>query len=519
MDGQSLVLEARNVSKNYGAVEALKNVTFSSSSHSIHAIVGENGAGKSTLMKIIAGVAQPSAGEIVLRGVPLRLSSPIDALRSSIVSVFQELSIVPDLTVAENISLSLQRPQQGTFVSLKQQCARAEEILARMKCEDVDPRELCSNLSLSRLQLVEIAKALSSRPTLLILDEATSALTASDAEKVFELLKGLRAEGVSMLYITHHLREVNLIADTCSVFRNGERVSTFPRGTKTQEEIVTMMLGRPLSKIFPVKSAAPASSGEVVLEVSALQWYDKLRGISFKIDKGEIVGIGGIDGQGQKDLLYAMFGVLKNVRGDVRLLGRKVSLKSPWAIVRAGGNLVMIPEDRKSEGLFLTMSILKNVSFAALGKLSHGLFINGQSETSAVNEMIDRLQIRVGSIHNAIDSLSGGNQQKVVIAKWLLLRSRCILLMDPTRGIDVGTKQEIYSLLRALADQGTAILLYSTDYNELVGLCDRVLIMYKGQIVNTLVGDDITDKNILVSSLNLAQTSPEAVVEDTNEAK
>jgi ribose transport system ATP-binding protein len=519
MDGQSLVLEARNISKHYGAVEALKNVTFASSSHSIHAIVGENGAGKSTLMKIIAGVAQPSAGDIVLRGTPLRLFSPVDALRSSIVSVFQELSIIPDLTVAENISISLQRPQKGAFSSLKQQCARAEEILARMKCEDIDPRGLCSNLSLSRLQLVEIAKALSNRPTVLILDEATSALTASDAEKVFGLLKVLRTEGVSMLYITHHLREVDLIADTCSVFRNGERVATFPQGTQSQEEIVTMMLGRPLSKVFPVKNPAAGSRGTVVLDVSSLQWYDRLRDISFKVGAGEIVGIGGIDGQGQKDLLYALFGVLKNVRGEVRLDGRKVSLKSPWAIVRAGGNLVMIPEDRKSEGLFLSMSILKNISFAALRKLSRGLFINAASETNAVNEMIGRMQIRVGSIHNAIDSLSGGNQQKVVIAKWLLLQSHCILLMDPTRGIDVGTKQEIYSLLRNMADQGTAILLYSTDYNELVGLCDRVLIMYKGQVVNTLVGDDITDKNILVSSLNLNAAHPEAPVEDTHEQK
>ncbi len=515
MDRQC-VLEARNVSKNYGAVEALKNVTFASSSHSIHAIVGENGAGKSTLMKIIAGVAQPSAGEIALHGTPLRLFSPIDALRASIVSVFQELSIVPDLTVAENVCIGFERPRQGLFMSLKQKCARAEQILARMKCEDIDPRELCSNLSLSRLQLVEIAKALSNHPAVLILDEATSALTAADAQKVFELLEELRGEGVSMLYITHHLREVDLIADTCSVFRNGERVATFPRGSQTQEQIVTMMLGRPLSKIFPMKNASTAPR-DVILQVSALQWYDRLRGISFDVGKGEIVGIGGIDGQGQKDLLYALFGVLRNVRGEVRLEGRKVSLKSPWAIVKAGGNIVMIPEDRKSEGLFLTMSILKNISFAALRKLSRGVFINARSETNAVTEMIGRLQIRVGSLHDAIDSLSGGNQQKVVIAKWLLLQSHCILLMDPTRGIDVGTKQEIYALLRSMADQGTAILLYSTDYNELVGLCDRVLVMYRGNIVSSLAGDDITDKNILLSSLNLNGAHPEAVVEDGHE--
>jgi len=504
---KSLVLEMRKVSKNYGAIEALKNVDLECYPHSIHAIVGENGAGKSTLMKIIAGVAQPNSGEIILNGASVRFFSPIDAIRASIVSVFQELSIIPDLTVAENISIVAHRPKGRHFLSLKQQCLRAEEIFARMKCEDIDPRELCSNLSLSRLQLVEIAKALSIKPSILILDEATSALVAADTEKVFALLRDLRNEGVSMVYISHHLREIEMIADMCSVFRNGERVATFAQGTKSQEEIIEMMLGRPLSTVFPKKNPCKDFANEVVLQVEQLHWHERLRNISFMVAKGEIVGVGGIGGQGQRELLLSLFGVLKNIRGEVRLNGRRLHLKSPSSVMRAGENIVMIPEDRKSEGLFLSMSILKNISIAALRLISRGWFIHRQREIDKVNRMIGQLHIRIGSVHDMLDSLSGGNQQKVVLAKWLLLDAKCLLLMDPTRGIDVGTKQEIYALLRALADQGASILFYSTDYNELVGLCDRVLIMYKGEVLRTLVGDDITDKNILVASLNLQPQS------------
>lgn len=507
MGDDSLVLEIKKVSKHFGGVEALKNVDLECFTHSIHAIVGENGAGKSTLMKVIAGVIQPNAGSIRYDGRPVRFFSPLEAIEVSIVSVFQELSIIPDLTVAENVCIVSNQPKRKRFTSAKEQRRRAEEIFARMKCEDIDPRELCSDLSLSRLQLVEIAKALNMKPRILILDEATSALTAADSEKVFALLKSLREEGVSMLYITHHLHEIEIIADICSVFRNGERVDTFMQGTKSQAEIVKMMIGRPLSKIFPEKNSEKSSGGEAVLQVEHLEWYDKLRDISFTIHKGEIVGIGGIDGQGQGDLLYSLFGVLKNVKGDIRLMGERIPLKSPSAIVRERKSIVMIPADRKSEGLFLSMSILKNISIAALRHISKGLLIERRKELEKVTEMLNALHIRIGSVHDTMESVSGGNQQKVVLAKWLMLGAKCILLMDPTRGIDVGTKQEIYALLRDLADKGTSILLYTTDYDEFIGLCDRVLIMYKGAIVKTLVGDEITDNNILVASLNLKPDS------------
>jgi ribose transport system ATP-binding protein len=343
VEGKSLVLETKSISKHFGAVEALKDVDLKCYTHSIHAIVGENGAGKSTLMKIIAGVIQPNTGNIFYNNTPVRFFSPIDALNSSIVSVFQELSIIPDLTIAENIYIVSKRKH---FTSTKQQRRRAEEIFARMKCEDIDPRELCSNLSLSSLQLVEIAKALNMKPRILILDEATSALTGANSEKIFLLLKDLREEGVSMLYITHHLREVEIIADTCSVFRNGERVDTFKQGDRNQAEIVKMMIGRPLSKMFPEKRKEKLFEDESVLQVEHLDWYERLRDISFAVNKGEIVGIGGLAGQGQGDLLYSLFGVLKNVKGNIRLMGEKISLRSPSAIIKNRKSIVMIPEDR-----------------------------------------------------------------------------------------------------------------------------------------------------------------------------
>lgn len=503
MANKDLVIGMSGISKRYAAVEALKNISLECFTGSIHAIVGENGAGKSTLIKIITGVTQPNAGSLFLDGARVQFHSPLDAIKNSILSVFQELSIIPDLTVAENICMLAGSNSADRFRGSGSKRKKAEEILARIKCDDIDPRELCSDLPLSRLQLVEIAKALACNPRVLILDEATSALTAADSEKVFELCGTLRQQGVSILYITHHLREVELLADTCSVFRNGERIETFPVGTRSQQEIINMMIGRPLSTLFPEKTAYHGDTKDKTLSVQHLSWYNKLRDVSFTLSPGEIVGLGGIDGQGQKDLLFALFGVLKNVRANVSMGKNHLSLKGPSALIDSADKVVLIPEDRKMEGLFPSMSILKNVSLTSLGLFSVGPFINRKKETEQVVSMLQNLQVKIGSINDSVESLSGGNQQKVILAKWLLLEAQCLLLNDPTRGIDVGTKQEIYALLRGLADRGKSILMYTTDYDELIGLCDRVLIMSKGQIRKILVGDEISEKNILTASLGL----------------
>jgi ribose transport system ATP-binding protein len=352
-----------------------------------------------------------------------------------------------------------------------------------------------------RRQLVEIAKALVRDPRILILDEATSALTAADVRKVFAVLKRLRSEGLALLYISHRMAEIAELADECTVFRNGRNVGTFKSGAKTDTEIVEMMIGREYSHVFPPKPAPKAGTETPALEVRNLSWNNRLKDISLTARAGEIVGLGGLDGQGQRELLLSLFGVLRGASGEILINGNRVKLGGPNDAKR--GDMALIPEDRKTEGLMLPMSVRENLSFAALDRISRGGIIDRGAEQALIDEMIKLLAIKTAGIDIPVGALSGGNQQKVVIAKWLMRRPRIILLNDPTRGIDVGTKQELYQLLRRLADDGVAILFYSTDYDELVGCCDRVLVMYDGSIRRELVGPEINERTLVGSALNI----------------
>ncbi|MCX5515038.1 sugar ABC transporter ATP-binding protein [Kaistia algarum] len=504
-------LKLSGISKAYGGVRALTDIDFAAAPASIHAVLGENGAGKSTLIKIISGVVAPDHGTLSFEGNEVRFATPKDANAVGIVSIFQELSVVPDLSVADNISI-VGPPKRFGLIDQRAQRRRAEELLARVGCEDINPLEHVRNLPLSRRQMVEIAKALGRDPKLLILDEATSALTASDVERVYEILHKLRRDGLTLLYISHRMHEIQELADHISVFRNGRHVSTFATGDKTEDEVVQMMIGREVKNVYPPK---PVRSAPVkpVLEVKGLGWTDRLSNISFGVGPGEIVGLGGLDGQGQRELLLALFGVLKGVEGSVTVNGRNAKVGSPRAATKPGIGMALIPEDRKTEGLMLPMSIGDNISLTILHRITRGLIIDRSQESARISEMIEKLQIKIGAVGDAVGTLSGGNQQKVVIAKWLLTGARILLLNDPTRGIDVGTKQEIYRLLRTLADAGTAIVLYSTDYDELIGCCDRVLMLYDGSIVRTLEGDAISETNILASSFNLSVSQPSAAPE------
>ncbi|MEQ9690002.1 MAG: sugar ABC transporter ATP-binding protein [Bauldia litoralis] len=495
------LLELRGVSKSYGGVAALSKVDFSTHKASIHAVLGENGAGKSTLIKIISGVIAPDEGTVLVDGKPASFDSPQAANAAGIVSVFQELSVLPDLSVADNISIT-RPPTRLGLIDHREQRRRAEELLARVGCEDVNPRARVRDLPLSRRQMVEIAKALGRDPKLLILDEATSALTAADVDRVYKILHRLRDEGMALLYISHRMHEIEELADTISVFRNGQFIRTFAKGACSDEEIVQMMIGRDVSNVYPPKPVRETPP-EPELEVKSIGWTDRLFDISFKVGKGEIVGLGGLDGQGQREILLALFGVLRNVTGTIAIEGKEGLVSSPVAATRPSKSMALIPEDRKTEGLMLPMSIADNITLTALSWLSRRFVIDRTAENNAVEAMVEKLKIKVGSTSDPVATLSGGNQQKVVIAKWLLTGARILLLNDPTRGIDVGTKEEIYRLLRELADAGTSILLYSTDYDELIGCCDRVLILYGGRIVRTLEGDAITETNIVASSFNL----------------
>ena len=499
----SPILRMEGVSKRYGGVRALANADLVVFAGRIHAILGENGAGKSTLIKILSGVVAPDAGRIVLDGAEVAFDSPAAANRAGIVCIFQELSLVPDLSVADNIAIS-NPPRRLGLIDRRAQRRLAEDALARAGAPDIHPMALVKDLPLSRRQMVEIAKALARKPRLLILDEATSALTAADVAKVFVVLKRLRQEGLALLFISHRMHEIAELADESTVFRNGANVATYVAGTKTDNEVVEMMIGREYSHIFPPKPAGRAKSAAPLFEVRNLSWSDRLRDISFTAEAGEVVGLGGLDGQGQRELLLALFGVLRGVSGEIRVAGTPVSPSSPHAAKAKAIGMALIPEDRKTEGLMLPMSVRENLSFAALPRVSKGGVIDRGREHGLVGEMIDLLDIQTAGTDAPAGSLSGGNQQKVVIAKWLMVEPRIILLNDPTRGIDVGTKQEIYALLRRLADQGAAIVFYTTDYDELIGCCDRALVLYNGAIRRELAGAEITERALIASALNIA---------------
>ena len=490
------------VSKRYGGVRALEGVDLTVQAGRIHAVLGENGAGKSSLIKCMSGVVQPDAGTLELDGRPVRFPDPAAANAAGVVCIFQELSLVPDLSVADNVMMA-DPPRRFGLIDRRRQRRLAEEALARAGASDIHPMALIRDLPLSRRQLVEIAKALARSPRLLILDEATSALTARDVAIVLRVLKELRAEGLALVYISHRMAEIEELADDCSVFRNGRHVASFPAGTRSDAEVVEMMIGREYSHAYPPKPPPVPDTVAAALELRGFGWAPRLHDISFAVRPGEIVGLGGLDGQGQRELLLALFGVLRGTTGEVRIDGRPAALDSPADAKSARNGIALIPEDRKSEGLMLPMSVAANLSFASLDRISRRGVIDRSAERRAVDAMVKLLAIKTASVDAPVGALSGGNQQKVVIAKWLMRAPRIILLNDPTRGIDVGTKQEIYRLLRRLAEQGAAVLLYSTDYAELIGCCDRVLVVYDGRIARELRGQDITEHALVSSALNV----------------
>jgi ribose transport system ATP-binding protein len=500
--GAGLLFRMEGISKRYGGVRALENADLPVTAGRIHAILGENGAGKSTLIKVMAGVVAPDEGRMMLDGREVRFASPAEANAAGIACIFQELSLIPDLSVADNIAIS-DPPRRFGLIDRRAQRRIAMEALARAGAADIHPRTLVKDLPLSRRQMVEIAKALARNPRILILDEATSALTAADVTKVFSVLKRLRSEGLALLYISHRMHEIAELADECTVFRNGRKVSTYEAGTRTDTEVIEMMIGREYSNVFPPKPVRAASSETPMLELRKLGWTDRLRDISLTIGRGEVVGLGGLDGQGQRELLLALFGVLRGCSGVVLVDGKPVSISSPAEARKSGVGMALIPEDRKTEGLMLPMTVRENLSFAVLDKISRAGIIDRAEEDRLIDEMVKLLAIKTAGVDIPVGALSGGNQQKVVIAKWLMRQPRIILLNDPTRGIDVGTKQEIYLLLRRLADAGASILFYSTDYDELIGCCDRVLVLYDGRVVRTLEGEGITEHALIASALNI----------------
>jgi ribose transport system ATP-binding protein len=506
---QPPILEARSVTKRFGNTVALHDATLVCQPGSIHALVGENGAGKSTLIKIIAGVVIPDSGTINIDGSPSTIHSPAHAAQHGIVPVFQELSLLPDLTVAANIFISNPPVNRFGLISHTHLKRATESLCADLGFEHLDPDALVREIPLAQRQLVEIAKAFSHNPRLLILDEGTSALSAQDVKRVFTVIRRMRDRGHSIIFISHRMSEVEEIADTLTIFRDGQDVGSFPTGAVSHEEMVQLMIGRKLEQVFPPRPVVDQPP-EPILEVEHFSWEPALHQINLQVGKGEIVGLGGLDGQGQGELLYALFGVLRGVYGKIRIHGQEVKITSPSVAANPAHRIAFIPEDRKTEGLILPMSVGDNAILPMIDRLMNQFgLVDRAREHSTIHQLIKQMQVKVGSYRVPVRSLSGGNQQKVVIGKWLLTDAQIYLLHDPTRGIDVGTKQEIYQLIRQLADDGAGILFFSTELSELVGMCDRVLVFYEGRIFRELIGDDISEETIVSAALGLDSTGTE----------
>jgi len=492
-----LVVELRGVRKSFGGVHALRGVDLAVPTNSVVGLAGENGAGKSTLLKILSGVYTPDAGEIVIDGVPRSALSPADARDAGIGMVAQELSLFGHLSVAENI-LAGQEPRRGPFVDRGERRRRAQAALDRAGT-DVSPDAMVRDLSYAQRQLVEIAKALVSSPRVLILDEPTSALREQEVRSLLATILSLKASGCSIIFITHRMSEMFAVCDRFTVLKDGESVATREADAVTADELVRLMVGRELTALYPPKpDLSGESDGDVLLAVSqfAVQG-SQVSGVDLEVRSGEIVGVAGMAGNGQNELLEGIAGVRRS-RGVVTAGRYRGPFSHPRKALAAGVSFV--PEDRKTQGLVLPFSVRNNLTLSNLRNISRGGMIRTGVEQSLASSLIETLHIRPPDPSLAVHGLSGGNQQKVVIGKSLMTEPSVYILADPTRGIDVGTKHEIFVLLRQLASQKKGVMLLSTDLTEIVGVCDRVLVMFRGRIVAELSGDDLTEENVTRAS-------------------
>src|SRR5438128_1642362 len=491
-------LEARGVTKRFDGVVALDGVGFEANAGEVHALIGENGAGKSTFIKILTGAVRPDEGDVTLFGSPLHARSPRDAAAHGVAAVFQDLSLVPDLTVAENVWFRREPLTLLGTISRRALRRRTHELFKRLDFPPIDVDAEVRGLSVAERQLVEVAKAVAGEPRVLILDEATSALSPKEVRWLLGLARRLAESGMIVIYISHRLGEVREVADRMTVFRNGHSVGTVERAGASEDEIVSMMLGRRLERLYPDK--VQTATDRIALGVRELRFGHRLRGIDLDVHVGEIVGVGGLQGQGQLELFLSLFGVLR-ARGTIEVGGEPVKIASPRQALDAGIGLALVPEDRQNQGLLLPKSVRENLTLAVAKRFARFGLLDLAQERALVQEPIRQLNIMLASPEQPVGSLSGGNQQKVVIAKLLLTRAKILLLYDLTRGVDIGTKGEIFQLMRTLGAEGYGILFFSTDLQELIHVADRVAVISDGSVTALLEGDEITEDRILRASV------------------
>jgi ribose transport system ATP-binding protein len=479
-------------------VRALQEASFSADFSEVHALVGENGAGKSTMIKIMSGILRPDQGTVRIRGADVDFRSPHDARALGVGTVFQELTAMPWMTVAENLFLRNEPQGPTRLIRRRELVPRTDELFARLGIQGIDPRELPAALSLAQRQTIEIARALLQDPDILFLDEPTSALAEQEVEWLFGLVRVLRERGKCVIFTSHRWSEVANLADRITIFRNGKHVAT--RDELTEGEAVTLMTGRTIDRMYPDLPPLDVDA-PTVLDVRDLHG-ERVKAVSFALRRGEILGIGGLAGQGQRDLFMTLFGARKAARGEIRLDGKARRIRKPSDAIKLGMGIALVPEDRKTEGLMLPMSVRDNLTLAVLGRVAFYGILNPASEYAQVRRAVGRLQIRTSrpSVQE-VGTLSGGNQQKVLIGRWLLAQSNILLFYDITRGVDVGTKHDIYELMMELVREGKSLIFYSSETEEMARLCHRVLVMREGRVAAELAGETADAEAIVAASL------------------
>ncbi|WP_232549266.1 sugar ABC transporter ATP-binding protein [Propioniciclava soli] len=487
-------LELRGVSKAFGRVVALRDAQLELHAGSIHALVGENGAGKSTLVKIIAGLYPRDSGTLTLDGRPVEFRSTADAKKAGIAVIYQEPTLFPDLSVTENIFMG--RQPVGRFGRVDRATMRSEALalFARLGVR-IDPDRPTEGLSIADQQIIEIAKAISLDARVLIMDEPTAALSGVEVERLFDVARGLRDEGRALMFISHRFEEVFALCDTVTVMRDGSYVSTDPIATTTVADIVRKMVGREVGDLFPKQEA---QIGAPVLEVNGLSQPGVFADITFSVRSGEIVALAGLVGAGRSEVARAVFGVDPYRTGEVRVGGRPLPKNSPAAAMRAG--LALVPEDRRKQGLILDATVASNITDAIRGRLSRGGLISTTQENDTARDWAQRLEVKTAALDTLAGTLSGGNQQKVVLAKWLATEPTVLIIDEPTRGIDVGTKSEVHRMMSQLAGAGLAILMISSELPEVLGMSDRILVMHEGRITADLPRDGATAEKVMFAA-------------------
>lgn len=487
------ILELKNISKTFPGVIALKSVSMNVRQGEVHALLGENGAGKSTLIKILSGYHQPDpGGELIIAGKPVTYKNPKDAIDSSIHTIYQELTLCPDMTVAENIVLDKQNQFKGFLQRKSEYVAIAAQALKDLGQNEINPNWIVRNLSIAQQQVVEIAKAITADAKIVLMDEPTSSISQSDADKLMEIIRDLKDHGVAVIYISHRLHEIGGIADRITVLRDGELVGTVNNSDVTENDLIRMMVGRELTNVYP-KRDVPI--GKKVLSVENLASGEILSGISFDVHKGEIFGIGGLVGSRRTELLEVLFGMRPITEGQIYLNGQEFIPENPRQAIK--NKMAFVTEDRKKTGLVLCLPVHENINMLNAQKRTFLGYLNWSKLKESANRHQKSLNIRISRIDQVVSSLSGGNQQKVALAKWLDCSPDVIIFDEPTRGIDIGAKTEIYTIMGELAARGTAIVMVSSELPELISVADRIMVMQEGHMKGIVSNEERTQERVI----------------------